>query len=185
MIIDNQPFLWSNEPKHTFQNGSLTMITSGSTDFWQRTHYGFRADNAHALLTRIGDEFTFTARYVFEAKSRYDQGGSIFESMKRTGSRSASKRRMTRSAAWARCARTSATATGRRSTSPHRLIQCTIESPAKGMICLSNAPTMEMTGLRCGSATCMPMRIITSSAYTPVPQKKKPEEPSTRSIGSP
>lgn len=75
MIIDNQPFLWSNEPKYTFQNGSLTMITSGSTDFWQRTHYGFRADNAHALLTRIGDEFTFTARCVFEAKSRYDQGG--------------------------------------------------------------------------------------------------------------
>ncbi len=132
MIIDKYPFLWSNEPKHVFEDGSVTLTTSGSTDFWQRTHYGFRADNAHALLTRIGDEFTLTAHCTFEAKNQYDQGDSMSESMRRTGSRSASKRRTTRSAAWVRCARTSATATGRRSTSPHRSIQCTIESPARG-----------------------------------------------------
>lgn len=75
MIINNYPFQWLNEPTHTFENGTLTLTTKGDTDYWQRTHYGFRADNAHALLTRIEDEFTFTARCTFEAKSQYDQGG--------------------------------------------------------------------------------------------------------------
>ncbi len=75
MIINDYPFLWLNEPKHTFENGTVSITTSGSTDYWQRTHYGFRADNAHALLTRISEEFTFTARCRFETKDQYDQGG--------------------------------------------------------------------------------------------------------------
>lgn len=48
------------------------------TDLWQRTYYGFSADNAPCLLTESTEEyFTFTVRTSFTPKCRFDQCGVI------------------------------------------------------------------------------------------------------------
>ena len=56
---------------------SVTLTTDPGTDFWQRTYYGFRNDNAPALLWERRDNFTFTARASFTYRNRYDQCGLI------------------------------------------------------------------------------------------------------------
>ncbi|MCB8948910.1 MAG: DUF1349 domain-containing protein, partial [Ardenticatenaceae bacterium] len=47
------------------------------TDFWQRSYYGFRNDNAPALLLESDTNFTFTARASFSYKNLFDQCGLI------------------------------------------------------------------------------------------------------------
>ncbi len=44
---------------------------------WQRTYYGFRNDNAPALLTEVETDFTFTVKTVFTAKNQFDQYGIL------------------------------------------------------------------------------------------------------------
>jgi uncharacterized protein len=68
-------FTWFNRPAHfEFHNG-LTIEPSGNTDFWQRTHYGFRRDDGHAFLKRVTGDFTFTTEARFKPLHRYDQCG--------------------------------------------------------------------------------------------------------------
>ncbi|MDP4089423.1 MAG: DUF1349 domain-containing protein [Bacillota bacterium] len=68
-------FYWFNEPgRHYFQDG-LVIYTNPSTDFWQRTHYGFRRDDGHCLLTKRSGDFSFTAHFEFLPKEMYDQCG--------------------------------------------------------------------------------------------------------------
>lgn len=50
------------------------MIDPG-TDFWQRTHYGFQDNNAHAYLWRTEKNFTFECAAQFDYKVRFDQAG--------------------------------------------------------------------------------------------------------------
>jgi len=69
---------WINEPQKSFITESEVRITTDSgTDFWQRSYYGFRNDNAPALLLETMDNFTLTARVEFQYKSRFDQAGLI------------------------------------------------------------------------------------------------------------
>lgn len=69
---------WLNEPKH-YQIGkdSVSITTEPETDFWQRSYYGFKNDNAPALLFKSGENFTFTVRVDFEYKRNFDQCGII------------------------------------------------------------------------------------------------------------
>ncbi|RFA30026.1 hypothetical protein CAI21_07355 [Alkalilimnicola ehrlichii] len=53
------------------------MRTSPDTDFWQRTHYGFRRDNGHCLLTRKESDFSISVKTTFSPKKQYDQCGLI------------------------------------------------------------------------------------------------------------
>jgi hypothetical protein len=46
-----------------------------ATDFWQRTHYGFEADNGHFLFTEVGGDFILTAHARFRPVHQYDQAG--------------------------------------------------------------------------------------------------------------
>ena len=70
-------FSWFNEPQqHHIANG-LHLTTNPQTDFWQRTHYGFRNDNGHALLTRLEGDFTMRTHVLFEPTTRYDQCGLL------------------------------------------------------------------------------------------------------------
>ena len=48
---------WHSPPKsaHLSPTG-LTLETAASSDFWQRTHYGFRVDSGHALLLPVAIE---------------------------------------------------------------------------------------------------------------------------------
>jgi hypothetical protein len=67
-----------NKPgKFEIKNNSLIIVTDPETDFWQRTYYGFRNENAPAYLTEIKEDFTFAVKVGFETKNQYDQCGII------------------------------------------------------------------------------------------------------------
>lgn len=69
---------WINKPKSYDVNDKIVKITTEpNTDFWQRSYYGFRNDNAPALLMNSNDNFSFTVKASFEYQSRFDQCGLI------------------------------------------------------------------------------------------------------------
>ena len=53
----------------------LRIEPDGATDFWQRTHYGFEADNGHFLFAETVGDFVMTTRVHFLPKHQYDQAG--------------------------------------------------------------------------------------------------------------
>lgn len=70
-------FYWFNEPKQVNFDNGLVMITGPNTDFWQGTHYGFRRDDGHCLLTRLEGDFALSTQVTFTPKTQYDQCGLI------------------------------------------------------------------------------------------------------------
>lgn len=69
-------FKWLYEPKQwKFADEGLVIQPDASSDFWQRTHYGFRNDNAHFYYTEIKGDFEMYAQVSFEGKHRFDQAG--------------------------------------------------------------------------------------------------------------
>src|SRR5262245_56237430 len=66
-----QPASWSIDTTDM----KLTIVPDGLTDFWQRTHYGFRADNGHFLWAAIRGDFEMTADVFMEPLHQYDQAG--------------------------------------------------------------------------------------------------------------
>ncbi|PSW04462.1 DUF1349 domain-containing protein [Photobacterium lipolyticum] len=69
---------WLNEPKSYYVGKDSVIIdTEPETDFWQRSYYGFRNDNAPAFLFESAENFTFTAKVDFEYKHLFDQCGLI------------------------------------------------------------------------------------------------------------
>ena len=82
MIIpfDNQlseTFFWLNKPEFKIESGKLFVTTAEETDFWQRTHYAFRPDNGHCLLTKAAGDFSLNTHVSYEYESLYDQCGLI------------------------------------------------------------------------------------------------------------
>jgi regulation of enolase protein 1 (concanavalin A-like superfamily) len=53
----------------------LRVEPDAGTDFWQRTHYGFQADNGHFLFTRVAGDFLLTTHVAFRPAHQYDQAG--------------------------------------------------------------------------------------------------------------
>jgi regulation of enolase protein 1 (concanavalin A-like superfamily) len=53
----------------------LIVHPDASTDFWQRTHYGFSADNGHFLNAEVTGDFTLATRVRFAPAHQYDQAG--------------------------------------------------------------------------------------------------------------
>ena len=69
---------WMNAPAHfDLQADSLKMTTGGGTDLWQRSYYGFRNDNAPALLFESDENFSFSSRLLFDYQNRFDQCGLL------------------------------------------------------------------------------------------------------------
>ncbi|RLD09166.1 MAG: DUF1349 domain-containing protein [Chloroflexota bacterium] len=69
---------WINPPEQfKITEKSVKIITAPNTDFWQRSYYGFRNDNAPALLFDSSENFTFTVKVSFEYREKYDQCGVI------------------------------------------------------------------------------------------------------------
>jgi regulation of enolase protein 1 (concanavalin A-like superfamily) len=57
-------------------NGIVAITTDPKTDFWQRTYYGFRNDNAHVLYTTTSEPyFSFTVKTAFQYSALFDQCG--------------------------------------------------------------------------------------------------------------
>lgn len=70
------PFRWHCEPRRwSLGGGRLRIEPDAPTDFWQRTHYGFRADNGHFLHRDVDGDFVLTARVLFRPAHQYDQAG--------------------------------------------------------------------------------------------------------------
>jgi regulation of enolase protein 1 (concanavalin A-like superfamily) len=66
-----QPASWSIDTVAM----NLTIRPDEATDFWQRTHYGFRADNGHFLWAATPDDFEMTAEVSMKPLHQYDQAG--------------------------------------------------------------------------------------------------------------
>lgn len=76
--MDFRAARWLNQPKlFSIADREVRITTEPDTDFWQRSYYGFRNDNAPALLLERGDNFTFTAKASFRYGRTYDQCGVI------------------------------------------------------------------------------------------------------------
>ena len=79
MNLDND-LQWLNEPprwEREAATGRLRLWPAGRTDFWQRTHYGFEADNGHALLREMDGDGLLTCRVTAHPRHRYDQAGLL------------------------------------------------------------------------------------------------------------
>jgi len=67
------PQLWSVE------DGALIVRPDAQTDYWQRTHYGFQADNGHFLYVELDptvhERFVLSTRVRFQPAHQYDQAG--------------------------------------------------------------------------------------------------------------
>ena len=77
-MIDFTIGKWIFEPKYfEVSSEAVSITTEPETDFWQRTYYGFRNDNAPALLIESDDNFTFTTKVNFDYQALFDQCGLI------------------------------------------------------------------------------------------------------------
>ena len=68
-------FHWSNEPADWHLADALELTTRPDTDYWQRTHYGFRRDNGHFFFVPVKGDFSLTAHVAFAPNAQYDQCG--------------------------------------------------------------------------------------------------------------
>lgn len=76
--VDLSRFAWMNKPRTiTVTADSVEFTTAPDTDFWQRTHYGFRRTSGHAFLTRLWDDFTFSAQADYVYETLFDQCGLL------------------------------------------------------------------------------------------------------------
>lgn len=78
MIEETAQLIWLNEPKVWSVDTAahrLVVLPDAETDFWQKTHYGFAADNGHFLHTRVTGDFTLSAEVIFYPRHQYDQAG--------------------------------------------------------------------------------------------------------------
>jgi regulation of enolase protein 1 (concanavalin A-like superfamily) len=57
------------------ERGRLIVEPAAGTDFWQRTHYGFRADNGHFLHATAQGSFVLGTRVSCSPVHQYDQAG--------------------------------------------------------------------------------------------------------------
>ena len=63
MNIDLNTGCWLNKSESCFIDSEAVVIkTTPKTDFWQRSYYGFRNDNAPALQFESDTNFTFTVK---------------------------------------------------------------------------------------------------------------------------
>ena len=67
---------WFCEPRnHHLEGERLVVEPEAGTDFWQRTHYGFRADNGHFLRRAARGNFVLTTKVTCFPRHQYDQAG--------------------------------------------------------------------------------------------------------------
>ena len=66
---------WLHEPEWGVEDDVIRVRTQPDTDFWQRTHYGFRRDNAHALVEEASGDFRLHGHFRFFPTAQYDQCG--------------------------------------------------------------------------------------------------------------
>jgi regulation of enolase protein 1 (concanavalin A-like superfamily) len=69
---------WRNPPPAwNVTAAGLVVRPAAETDFWQQTHYGFRADNGHFLYLEVAGDFSVTTKVRFHPAHQYDQAGLL------------------------------------------------------------------------------------------------------------
>ena len=79
-MFNNMECFWVNEPRvYEVKDDCVRITTMPGSDFWQRTYYGFKNDNAHGLLFRTSEKyFSFTVKTEFTSSHhRFDQCGVL------------------------------------------------------------------------------------------------------------
>jgi hypothetical protein len=66
-----EPTRWSFDSARS----CLRIEPDAPTDYWQRTHYGFREDTGHFLFVEEAGDFYLRARVEFWPRHQYDQAG--------------------------------------------------------------------------------------------------------------
>jgi hypothetical protein len=75
-LDDLEGFAWHCEPPGWgFNHQGLFLEPAAKTDFWQRTHYGFSADNGHFFFKRLAGDFVISATVRSSRRHQYDQAG--------------------------------------------------------------------------------------------------------------
>lgn len=76
--MDTSSARWLRPPAHSsIDQGVVTITTESQTDLWQGTYYGFRVNNAPALLWEESGNFSFSVRATFQYQQQFDQCGII------------------------------------------------------------------------------------------------------------
>lgn len=75
--VEWQDGTWSNEPVSSkVASGAFVVEAAEGSDYWQRTMYGFRHDNGHALLAPWDDSEAVEVSFSLEGFTElYDQAG--------------------------------------------------------------------------------------------------------------
>lgn len=74
--VPNTQLSWHCEPaRWSTPDEGLRIEPEAQTDFWQRTHYGFQADNGHFLFAHVTGDVVVTTHVRFEPQHQYDQAG--------------------------------------------------------------------------------------------------------------
>ncbi len=74
--IDLSRLDWLNPPVGEQADGAgLRLLTRPRTDFWQRTHYGFRHDDGHFLFRPTDGDFVAELTVEIEPNAQFDQAG--------------------------------------------------------------------------------------------------------------
>src|SRR5437899_2933231 len=68
-----EPARWSLHPEGRF----LRVEPDAGTDFWQRTHYGFQADNGHFLHAQLSGDFIMTVHVRFHPVHHEGRGAPV------------------------------------------------------------------------------------------------------------
>lgn len=72
----NEKLKWHHEPSNWhLKNEQLRIFPDANTDFWQKTHYGFQADNGHFLYAIVNGDFVMETNVQCNFKHQYDQAG--------------------------------------------------------------------------------------------------------------
>jgi len=69
---------WSNKPeKWNFSNGILTVEVTPRSDYWQKTHYSFIADNGPFYYIEKEGDFEVSVKITGDYRTTYDQMGLL------------------------------------------------------------------------------------------------------------
>lgn len=74
----NPRLRWIHEPKAWRIDPSAKLLRvepAGNTDYWQKTHYGFQADNGPFLAADVPGDWVLTTHVRFHPAHQYDQAG--------------------------------------------------------------------------------------------------------------
>ena len=73
--LDPRLYWYCPPARWSASKSGLILEPDAKTDYWQKTHYGFKVDNGHFLFLELEGNFTLYTRVSFFPANQYDQAG--------------------------------------------------------------------------------------------------------------